>query len=50
METTAKLEDGRLDREGVATVATGTLYAHQAYSWCQTPAVDAVRGHFVSEL
>lgn len=26
----------------------GNLWRHQAHSWCQTPAVDAVRGHFAS--
>lgn len=26
----------------------GNLWRHQAHSWCQTPAVGAVRGHFAS--
>jgi hypothetical protein len=33
--------------EGGAACAAGTLNVHQAYSWCQTPGVDARRGHFV---
>lgn len=49
-QTSASVHVGSHGGENGAAMTAGTLYGHRTGLRCQTPAVDAARGHFASRL